>query len=258
MRLIYKRTAFTLAELLIATSLLTLVVMAAFSLYSSSTKNFIIGSWRLEEQKRLQRLNSDLTRDLSAAVAGLYNIDASGVSSKFFDTPIYINKNLYSEDENAPKALNVNIDTWQCLIAFSIATQHIAESPSFGISEVKGKWQGTSLWAKGGKLKYLRTGDHNKYGSTPITLPATINYPGPAVVGNGLNFESEKERNGEKNSDTSVEEISIIGKKTSGSTVSALEITTKSIRKEGGRHTDTELTQKVLMKIASGTIITTF
>lgn len=248
-----------MVEMLLAVSLLTMIVAATFSLYKYSTKNFQVGSWRLEEGKRLQHLNSQITRDLSLVPPYLASILETGEINVKKATPVWINSLCYSENDNSPNFLNIgNTANWVCLMSFSIATQHISASTLLGSEEVKGKWCGVALWVKDGKFKYIKDGRHSQYTSVPAQLPPAIDYPGPDIVADGLDIENDNSKNMQLNSDTSAEEISFVGKKSSNNIITSLEITVKSVRREGNRLTDTGLTQKVLVKLASGTSILTF
>lgn len=259
--------AYTLVEILIAVSLLSLIIISSFSLYKYTTKNFQIGSWRLEEGKRLQHLNSELTRDLSRVPPFISSITETGEVTIKKHTPIFINKLCFSLDPTKPKFINIgNANKWNCLMAFSIATQHIDGSTLFGTEEVKGKWCGIALWAKNGKFNYIRDGKHSIFTSVPTQLPAAIDYPGPDIIGTGLDIEPDNSRNLNRITDTNAEEISIVGyesdnesnSESNNHNVNSLEITIKSIRRERNRTTNTGLSQKVLVKLASGTSVVTF
>lgn len=61
------KKAFTLVELMIATAVSTIFIIAAFSLYNMSSKMFNAGSWRQNAQKQAERLLSVLSADIAKA-----------------------------------------------------------------------------------------------------------------------------------------------------------------------------------------------
>jgi hypothetical protein len=246
-----KKYAFTLVEILIASGLLSLFILAAFSLYRSGSKNFIIGSWRAEEQKTIQTFASVLSKDLSQASSDLFSISSDGTCNSLLNTPIYINKKMYSKT-NVPVFLNISENKWQCLLAFSASHPHI-EASVFN-AETIGSWSGVTIWGKNGKIRYQRTGAPETFSSEPTNIPASIiGFPGTPMLGAGQRFISNPDYNRTQTYDTSIEEIAVMCKGADTDKPNSLEFIIKSIRREGGKKTESEITQNILVKLASQT-----
>ncbi|NCB40438.1 MAG: hypothetical protein EOM80_16885 [Erysipelotrichia bacterium] len=252
------KTGVTLIEILIAAGLLSLFMTAAFSVYRSGSRGFVTGSWRAEEQKKLQTFISALTRDLGQANSGLINIAADGSTSQIIATPLYINDNLYVFDA-AEKFLNAGNDNWVCLLAFSISYPHIEANDVLVAAEQFGRWSGVSVWAKGRKIRYVRTGDPDVFKSVPAAFPAAIDgFPGSSIVGDGKSFVSDLDQNRNHTYDLSLEELALVGRGGDAAAPSGLELTFRSARYENGKKTDSEITQNAVVRLASQTVIVTF
>lgn len=248
----------TLVEILIAAGLLSLFMTAVFSVYRSSTSGFVSGSWRAEEQKKLQTLISGLSRDLSQANTQLTMIASDGNRSSVMATPLYINKNLYSF-EAAPKFLKADVTKWLCLAAFSISYPYIEANPTLVSAEQPGKWSGVSIWVKNRDIRYVRTGSPGIFSSSPDSLPGVVTgFPGPGIVGAGMNFIPDPEQNRNHTHNLSLEEIAMIGRGADAANPTGLEIVFRSIRYENGRKTAAEITQNAVVKLASQTEIVPF
>jgi len=245
------KVAFTLVEILIASGLLALFITGTFTLYRSGSKHFIVGSWRAEEQKIIQTLSSVLSKDLSQASSDLFSISADGNCNSLLNTPIYINKKMYSKD-STPKFMNVSENKWQCLLAFSVSHPHI-EASVFN-SETIGTWSGITLWGKEGKIRYQRTANPEAFSSEPSNLPATIiGFPSAPMLASGQRFNPNPNNNRTHTYKTSIEEIAVIAKGENTEAPDSLEFIIKSIRRENDKKTESEVTQNILVKLASQT-----
>lgn len=257
-QLFKKKTGVTLVEILIAAGVLSLFMTAVFSVYRSGSRGFVSGTWRAEEQKKLQTFISALTRDLSQANSDLISIAADGTRTVVMSTPLYISKDLYKFDSE-PKFLNAGTDKWFCLLAFSISYPHIAANGTLMAAEQPGRWSGVSVWVKGRNIRYVRTGSPGIFSSVPAGLPgAVVGIPGPGVVGDGLDFLSDTDQNRNHTFDLSLEEVAVVGNGSSAGSPSGLELIFKSARYENGKKTAAEIMQNAVVELASQTVLVTF
>ena len=252
------KRGFTLIEILVAAGILSLFMTGVFSIYRSSSRAFVSGSWRADEQKRLQTFLAALSRDLSLANPSLYQIMSDGARINAQATPIHINSLMFSLNA-APTFLKTNGKNWVCLLAFSISYPYVAANATLAAPETNGRWSGVSIWAKDRKIRYVRTGDPDVYNSVPAGLPGGIvDFPGPALVGPGLNFLPDPHQNRDYTYDLSLEEIAVVATGTSIDQLSGLEIISRSVRYEGGAATDASIQQTIGVRIASMSNIVTF
>lgn len=257
-RLFKSNIGVTLVEILIAAGLLSLFMTAVFSIYRSSTRGFISGSWRAEEQKKLQTLMSAISRDLGQANSEMTRISSAGVRSAVLSTPLYVNKNLYSF-EAAPKFMKADNAKWVCVAAFSISYPHIEANATLVSPEEAGKWSGISLWVKNRDILYVRTGSPASFTSYPDSLPGAITgVPDPAVVGEGKAFLPDPEQNRTHAHHLSLEELAIVGRGADAAQPTGIELLFRSARYENGRKTDAEITQNSVVRLASQTRLITF
>ncbi len=257
-RLFKNKIGVTLVEILIAAGLLSLFMTAAFSIYSSSTRGFISGSWRAEEQKRLQSLISAISRDLSQANSEMTQISSTGVRTVVLSTPLYVNKNLYSF-EAAPKFMKADSPKWVCVAAFSISYPHIEANATLMSAEEAGKWSGVSLWLKNRDLRYIRTGSPETFSSSPDSLPGGISgVPDPALVGDGKAFLPDPDQNRNHAHHLSLEELAIVGRGADAAQPTGIELIFRSARYENGQKTDAEIIQNSVVRVASQTRLITF
>lgn len=254
----HTKRGFTLIEIMIAAGLLSLLMTGVFSIYRSGSKSFVAGSWRLEEQKRLQNFLGALSRDISMANPGLLRIESDGSHNSVINTPIYINNNAFRLN-SAPVFMPTNTANWTCLLAFSVSYPFIDANATFSTPINYGRWSGISVWSKERKIRYIRTGDPVTFSNVPAMLPgAVVGFPGPAIVGAGLDFVSDTDLNRNSTYDLSLESIAFVATGTDMLSLSAFEIICRSARYEGGNRTQADLTQRIVVRIASQTNIVTF
>lgn len=254
----HTKKGFTLIEIMIAAGLLTLFMTGAFSIYRSGSKAFVAGSWRLEEQKRLQTFLAALSRDLSMANPGLLRIESDGTQNNVIGTPVYINNSMFRLN-GAPVFMPTNTANWTCLMAFSISYPFVDANATFSTPISYGRWSGVSVWARARKIKYIRTGDPISFSNVPAMLPgAVVGFPGPAIVGAGLDFVQDPELNRNITYDLSLEQMAVVATGTDLLTLGGFEIICRSARYEGGVRTDADLTQGIVVRIASQTNVVTF
>lgn len=257
-RLFKNKIGVTLVEILIAAGLLSLFMTAVFSIYRSSTRGFISGSWRAEEQKRLQGLMSSLSRDMGQSNSEMTRISSDGVRSVVLSTPLYVNKNLYSF-EAAPKFMKADSAKWVCVAAFSISYPHIEANTTLMSAEEPGKWSGISLWVKNRDIRYIRTGSPASFTSYPDSMPGSITgVPDPAIVGEGKAFLPDPDQNRNHAHHLSLEELAIIGRGADATQPTGIELIFRSARYENGQKTDAEIIQNSVIRMASQTRLITF
>ncbi len=252
------KKGFTLIEIMIAAGVLALFMTAVFSIYRSGSKAFVAGSWRLDEQKRLQSFLGALSRDIAMANPDLLRIEFDGTQNSVISTPVYINNNMFSLN-GPPVFMPANTANWTCLMAFSISYPFIDANATFSTPITNGLWSGVSVWVRQRQIKYVRTGDPVTFSNVPAMLPgAVVGFPGPAIVGAGLDFLPDNERSRNITYDLSLEQLAVVATGTDLMTIGALEIICRSARYEGGNRTASDLTQTIVVRIASQTNIATF
>ncbi|OGK06145.1 MAG: hypothetical protein A2W80_15415 [Candidatus Riflebacteria bacterium GWC2_50_8] len=253
-----KNKGFTLIEIMIAAGLMSLFMTGVFMLYRSGSKAFVAGSWRLDEQKRLQNFLGALSRDIGMASPGLLRIESDGSHNIVINTPFYINSNLLSFN-SPPVFMPTNTADWTCLLAFSISYPYIDANATFSTPISYGRWSGVSVWTKNRKIKYVRTGDPVTFSDVPAMLPgAVVGFPDPAIVGAGLDFLPDPELSRNITYDLSLEQMAIVATGTDLMTLGGFEITCRSARYEGGTRTEADMLQSIVVRIASQTNVVTF
>jgi len=254
----YIKKGFTLIEIMVAAGLLSLFMTGVFSLYRSGSKAFVAGSWRLEEQKRMQNFMGALSRDISMANSGLLRIESDGSQNSVMNTPVYINSNAFRLN-GAPVFMPTNTANWTCLMAFSVSYPFIGANATFSTPINPGRWSGISVWAKERKIRYVRTGNPVTFSNEPAMLPgAVVGFPGPAIVGAGLAFLPDTDLNRNTTYDLSLEAIAFVATGTNLLSLGGFEIICRSARYEGGTRTMADLTQRIVVRLASQTNIVTF
>jgi Tfp pilus assembly protein PilE len=157
-----KKLGFTLVELLIATGLLSLVILSAFSLSTSSNKSFEAGSWRIGRQKAAQlfllRFKDTLERVNHA----------NAVSSNGTTTRVGGSRDIVVA---APWYNKVASTTNSGILFGSITEPFIEANPELGTDEVRGIWKGVGLECFNKTLSLYQTGDWNSMlTSTPVIV----------------------------------------------------------------------------------------
>lgn len=253
-----KKTGFTLIEIIIAAGILSMFMTGVFAIYRSGSKAFVSGSWRAEEQKRLQGFLGALSRDLSMANTGLIRIETDGTQNSVQATPMYINTNMFRLN-SAPAFINTDTNAWVCLMAFSISYPFIDANATFSTPLTPGRWSGISVWAKDRKIKYVRSGDPVTYSNVPVILPgAVVEFPGPGIVGAGLDFLPDPDQNRNYTYDLSMEGFAIVATGTDLDSIAGMELICRSARYEGGTRTSADLQQSIVVNLASQTSIIPF
>lgn len=162
---ITEKNGVTLVEILIATSVFALFMIAAFGVFSSSQKSFESGSWRIQRQKQAQIFLLRL-KEITEKANHAYEIKADGLTSRVGGTrPIVINKTWH----NTTAASSDN-----GIMFLSITTPFLPAQPEMGQIKRTGIWKGVGLECKNNTLRCYMTGDWNKM---PAATPAEVGSP---------------------------------------------------------------------------------
>lgn len=164
----------TLVEILIATAVFSLFMIAAFGVFSSSQAGFETGSWRLQRQKQAQIFLLRLKETVEKANHA-YEIKANGLTSKVGGIrPIVINGTW--RDKTASSSSNG-------IMYLSITTPFVPALPEMGQAQRNGIWKGAGLECHNNTLRFYLTGDWNKM---PTFTPTEVGSPdlGKFVFGN--------------------------------------------------------------------------
>lgn len=154
--------AFTIIELLIATGLLSLVILSAFSLSSSSNKSFEAGSWRIARQKTAQLFLLRFKETIERAN------HANQIAKDGEVTRIGSSRDIVIA---APWYNQVASSTNSGILFASSTSPYILPIPEFRQIEKKGIWKGFSLECFNKTLVLLQTGKWERMlVSTPISV----------------------------------------------------------------------------------------
>ncbi|OIP25661.1 hypothetical protein AUK22_07830 [bacterium CG2_30_54_10] len=175
MKLKFPSTGFTMPELLIATSLFSLLIVGVCSLFKSGGDSFNSGTWRLEKQKSAQIFLGRLKEVLEKA-NNAETIPANGEVVIVASPPIFIN------NEWLDKSAAVSDGQ---VVLFSIFKPYRDPQPKLNInsSEV-GYWTGVVLSCTGRTLRLYRTGSLNKL---PPAAPPEVGSPDLVKFPEGFN-----------------------------------------------------------------------
>lgn len=158
--MIINKKAFTLVELMIATTLMGLVITAAFSLFGGTNKGFKTGNWRITGQKEAQRFLLQFKENIESAT-NLYSLDPEGNRRLEAKIPITVASTYYN-------VLASSTDTG--VVFASRVTPICDKNLDLGITEdINGIWKGISLECYHRTLSFVYTGNTNKLlNSTPL------------------------------------------------------------------------------------------
>lgn len=173
---------FTMAEIMIATGILSLLFVGVFSLYRSTAESFSGGEWRISAQKSAQLMLNMLREDIEKANSP-FRVLADGTISAVTNIPIYISNSALNNslaDTNLVSS-NPNPAVSSALAFFSISMPYVDASPFVPVAS-PGQWLGCSLGMVGRSLVYRRTGDPAAHSSDPLPLPgAVMTFPSGGV-----------------------------------------------------------------------------
>jgi len=155
-KLTKKRSAFTLIELVIASAILSALMVSVFMIFRSGSESFSSGSWRIQNQKMLQVFLARL-RDYLEKANGAHTIGAEGGLASD-SLPIYINTNAMN------KAMGVRGSNTDVMF-FSVTEAYKDGQADYGVKEEKGSWLGVALLCRGDKLFLRANGNWDEFAS---------------------------------------------------------------------------------------------
>ena len=164
MRTITCRSAVTLVEILIATSVFALFMLSVFGVFEYSRASFETGSWRIQRQKHAQTFLLRL-KDLLERSNHAYAIAPNGDTQRTADRPIAVNQAWFN---------NLASSTNNGVLYFSIISPYVPEQVDLGQTERKGVWKGVGLDCKEQKLKLYMNG---KWDDMPAHTPIDVGSP---------------------------------------------------------------------------------
>ncbi len=159
-----KKSAFTLVEILIATGLLSLVIVSAFTLSNSSNRSFEMGSWRINRQKAAQlfliRFKETFERVNHANI-----VRADGEITRVGGSrDIVVAQPWYNK---------IASTTNSGILFASITKPCVDANVELGTEEVRGVWKGVGLESHDKKLSLYQTGRWNEMLTSTPTIVGT-------------------------------------------------------------------------------------
>ncbi len=158
------RKAFTLVEILVATSVLSLFMISVFGIYEYSRSGFETGAWRLQSQKNAQTFLMRL-KDLLERSNHAYVVAPNGDTQRVADRPTVLNEAWFNQVATA---------TSHGILYFSIISPYVPEQVDLGQTERMGTWKGVGLDCKDKTLKLYMTGNWNEM---PAHTPVDVGSP---------------------------------------------------------------------------------
>ncbi len=147
------RLGITMVEILVATTVFSLFMAAAFGILRSSQTGFESGSWRLHRQKEAQIFLIRLKEAMEKANHA-YQIQPDGTTIRAANArPIYINS-AWNNQLASP--------TNNGVMYFSISTPFVPAIPEMGQPLRPGIWKGVGLECVNNTIRCYLTGDWNR------------------------------------------------------------------------------------------------
>lgn len=160
----HNKKAFTLVEMLIAVSVLSLLLASAYGLYSHAQKSFNVGSWRLSKQRSAQTFLLRLKETLEKANHA-YSIENSGVQGRVGGSRnILIDTKYYNKLASTSNKL---------MLCGSINKYYTSGSPELRVPARPGIWKGFALQCFNKKLKLYQTGKWDDMEPSPPAIVGT-------------------------------------------------------------------------------------
>lgn len=164
-----RKFAFTLIELLIATSILTALIVAVVGAFKSGADGFTVGQWKSNAQKKAQQFLlrlRDVIEKSNNAEAVLQNGNVLTASM-----PLRINS-LYW---NTTGTGNIRALILSC----AICKPYVQGNNSLATSEQRGQWSAVTLYASNGNLVLKKS---NNVDDANVPFPAGLMIP-PSIAG---------------------------------------------------------------------------
>ena len=226
-----KKDGFTMAEMMIAIAVFSLLMASAFSLFSYANKSFEVGSWRLSTQKQMQTFLLRFKETVEKANHP-YEITTEAEGKRVATAPILIYTPFYNKLASS---------TNNIIMCGSISSPCFTISAELGGGSRTGIWKGFALQCFNKNLKFYQSGDWN---NLEPALPAAVGTADPTK------FEL-----GNKSGDFSIElkNVEVLGLQVQNATGSTdlnheilITLTVKSVHEKNRNSTVTEsITAKV-------------
>ena len=250
-------SAFTLVEIIVACAIFSGFLIGVFSIFRSGSTVYIAGNWKIQHQNKLRILMEGIKSDLEKA-NNVFTISKT-TQTQIATTPIYLNNNCYASGTNSFPIMGIATSSTFVPIMFLSVTMPRVNASIFSPTAKSGKWYGSSLWGKQGKLYFTRTGKTSRYTSYPNALPSgVVSYAPPSVVAGG-NYEPSARSIAIVIDD--VESVGFVSNEitnTAGQQKQILKIRLILRRTRGGKSTNTTIEEVVAAKIQEETNIVKF
>jgi len=164
-RPVFRRRGFTMIEIIIGASVLSLFMLGLFSIYRSGSKSFTIGTWRAKAQKEAQQFLEQYRTILESSGDGLIPRDTQ---IDKLALPVRIN-NL--ANNTSYSIANLSAET---VISFSSLTTPCTRYSSLASVRQPGTWMAGLLTASKRTLTLQNVTD-------PVNLPGSVMGWAPAL-----------------------------------------------------------------------------
>lgn len=224
-----------MVEVIVASSIFSLLLLAIFGIFRSGSSSFSSGSWRIHSQKNAQIFLNRVKEVLEKANNAEYVPVAGDISVT--SQPIFINAKW--RDKFAPIS-DGNV------MMFSICRACVEKNDDLNIAQAIGSWTGVVLLASKKTLRLYRTGSIN---ALPTTAPARAGSPNLTRFAQGSTdgvFSMEL---------SDVASLSINYSKATGNaavaTATTIMVTIELQRSVGNKPTDAKITQSITANLVN-------
>lgn len=158
------KNAFTMVEMLIATSILSLLILTSYSLFTYASKSFDIGTWRLTTQKKTQTFLLRFKETLEKANHA-YSIAPNGNKNRVGGARyVLIDTSYYNKLASSSNKL---------ILCGSITSPSFTVADDLGGGNIGGIWKGFSLQCFNRTLKFYQTGNWDSMDPSPPPVIGT-------------------------------------------------------------------------------------
>ncbi|MBF0410911.1 MAG: hypothetical protein HQM10_26435 [Candidatus Riflebacteria bacterium] len=186
-----KKSGFTVMELMMGFGILSALMLGVLAIYRSGTESFLIGTWKVNAQKKAQLFLSQLREDFEKA-NNPFELATASANFPTASTPIYLNVDAFSDVEASTfKKKNLDSAGWTPLVFLTVSKPLCIANILNNNVQTSGKWIGVSLWASKNKIRYIRTGSPGIFTSVPDAKPTSITnfLPNGSTVAAGGDWE---------------------------------------------------------------------
>jgi len=157
-----QRRGVTMVEILVATTVFSLFMAAAFGIFRSSQEGFESGHWRIQRQKEAQLFLLRL-KEVMEKANHAYEVMPDGQTVRAGGIrPVYINGTWFNRVASSSN---------NGVMYFSISTPYKSAVPELGQPVSTGIWKGVGLECRGGKMRCYMTGVWNNF---PTSVPGDV------------------------------------------------------------------------------------